>query len=110
MSDAVVLLLSCGHRRELPATVSDEDVYCWLCASLRSIVRQTNQWRIRCLDCRYGRGFGAAGLAANLAADKHCRARPTHRVQILEGSRLEAVRVPQLFLRELPLGIDDPPF
>ena len=110
MSGAVVLLLACGHRRELPATVSDESVYCWSCASLQRLVRQTNQWRLRCLDCRFARGFGAAGYAANLAADKHVRARPTHRVQILEGSRLVAVRVPQVFLQELDLGIDNPPF
>lgn len=109
MADAVVLLLSCGHGQELPARVDVEVSYCYRCRELVKIFSQHDQWRIKCLDCRYGRAFGAGKYAAQRAADKHCRER-THRVQVLEGSRVDGVRTLQMFMNELPMRLDDAPF
>lgn len=110
MVGAVVILLSCGHRQEQQDRVTEETLYCWTCRCDVKIHAQHVQWRIKCLDCRYSRKFGAARLAANYGADAHSRKQPTHRIQVWEGSRLDGVRTPRLFQDSLPIRLDDAPF
>lgn len=60
-------------------------------------------WNVRCYTCAYARGFGAAKINADLAADKHGRRYPHHLVATL-NTTIKSLRIcdaPTLF-SELP--------
>lgn len=72
--------------------------------------RVNADYRMKCLGCHLGRRFGRGRLTAQLFADKHNRKFPTHSIQILNGDKVMEVRVPKYFMKELPFGVDEPPF
>lgn len=65
------------------------------------------EMRVRCRDCTYGRRHGQARLSAQYDADRHHRARPTHRVDVLLGEYVMESREPENMSLQFD---DDAPF
>lgn len=89
-SSRVLITFSCGHNRLFaqPAPKQGETLWCLRCRNERKVISAPNEWKIRCRNCIYSRGFGAAQLNAEISAAKHRMKYPAHVVDIYNGQEL----------------------
>lgn len=59
---------------------------------------------IKCFDCKYARNFGRGKITAQLAADKHLRRMPHHRVVRYEINPVEIFERDETPLFDLATG------
>lgn len=88
-----IAYLSCEHTKD-GAIEFRKETYCWLCRRMVTVQSVKTIYRVDCKSCIYARRFGAGRLNAQLAADKHGKRFPTHRIHIYAGSRLIEDRIP----------------
>lgn len=109
-----LIVLSCLHTvlYDPPLPKPGEYVLCRKCDAYRRAATIPNSYRIECRDCTQPatRGsrteFGGNTHAAEIAADKHARRKPGHRVRVLNGGALVSER-----MHEAPETLlDAPPF
>ncbi len=117
----VVIEFACKHRREFPAKGNipavGEAMYCLRCRAETRVIKQLEEYRVRCSDCRYSRPFGAAKIRAEIAASKHHNRFPYHEVNLWLGTRTVHTwkrNEQKLFTEPLPesgaSGVDAYPF
>lgn len=104
------VVLSCLHtlQFESPYPRIGEYVLCVRCDAYRRAVVPPDSYRVECKDCTRAprTDFGRALITAEIAADKHARKLPGHRVRVLNGHKLVSER-----MHELPATLlDSPPF
>lgn len=82
------ILFDCKHSRifEDPAPKMGDLLWCPRCARNVRVESAPAEWRIRCQDCVYTRGFGRARVNAEVAAAKHRIKQPSHVVDLFDGN------------------------
>jgi hypothetical protein len=104
------ILLDCKHRlnvRGIPPSIGSE-IRCRKCGEVRLVDIAQAEYRARCTQCRYSRGYGTARITALTKATKHA-IQKHHKVNVWLGRKvIETVgkNVAQLTLPE----DDTPPF
>lgn len=109
-----VVVLSCLHTVTFSAPYPKvgEYVLCMRCDAYRRAAALPDSYRIECRDCTNvaTRGsrteFGGNTIAAEIAADRHARRKPGHRVMVLNGDALVSERMSEAD----PSLLDAPPF
>lgn len=109
-----LIVLSCLHTIifDPPLPKRGELVYCRRCEDYRGAATLPESYRIECRDCfnPVSKGsrteFGGNTLAAEIAADKHARRKPGHRVRVLNGDALVSERMHE----PLDFSLDEIPF
>lgn len=106
---STIVTYECDHTaifKTAPPRVGDT-VFCIRCNTDRVVVKAPHEYRISCRVCTFGRAYGVARLAAEIAAAKHAN-KHGHRVRLYDGPKL--VRVIGDTTRPLSLVHKDPPF
>lgn len=97
--------LVCGHlflSRDIPPPMGSE-VYCRDCRNYSMVGYNKTDWRISCVDCKYGRYSGADKTYAHVRASRHVTQYPDHRVKVFracEPDNWELIRSNQEILPE----------
>ena len=103
-----IILLECGRTLQFSFSPpkNGEPVWCSYHTHYVRVKDGRAEYRVRCLDCRYSRSFGAARETANRKAIQHAR-RAEHRVEIRQGAKVlhEVGHVQDALAFD-----DDPPF
>lgn len=117
----VVVEFECHHTRDFPymgnLPAVGEALWCLRCRRETKVIKHLKEYRVRCSDCPYSRGFGANSLQAEIAASKHHNRYPYHEVKLWHGVDVAHVwaRNPdsifaKALLSEKHGGVDQPPF
>lgn len=81
-----VATLLCLHRVDSSVEPRrGEEFFCRPCGEPQVVVSWAAVWRVRCLDCRLHRSYGAARVGAGQAMSHHARTHVEHRVELWEG-------------------------
>ena len=103
-------LLDCKHKlnmRGAPPKVGD-DIWCPRCGEVRIVDSAQPEYRVRCTQCRYSRGYGSARVTALTKASKHALQK-RHKVNIWLGRKI--IETSGANLSQLNLSdVDTPPF
>lgn len=117
LPDYIAVMMDCRHirerrRRDNPQV--GDMMWCLRCHKDVSILKVIEEFRIKCMTCRYGRLGGTRVHGAATYAVKHHRKNPSHEVLILRGLDVVKTFAPQaekLFTEPLPPGVlEVPPF
>lgn len=81
--------LDCNHSLFFHPPVPEvgSTIYCRYCQSAVTVKAVQHEIRIKCTECRYGRGFGQAMLTAETYASKHGSTK-NHTVAIKKGDEV----------------------
>lgn len=90
MSALYLVVLDCKHQLhfQAPPPKVNDILWCNNCRKERRVESAPEEWRIRCVKCTYARTFGVSRTDAELAAGKHLRKMPEHKVKLFNGNRL----------------------
>lgn len=108
--ETAVIIMSCLHTAVFikPTPRVGEYAFCYKCDAYKRAVIRPNAYRLECRDCTKLRetDYGSAKLRCEIAADKHARKSPGHRVVVFNGDVLVSER---MHTAE-PSLLDAPPF
>lgn len=102
-----LVVLSCLHTLtfDTPAPSVGEYVFCFRCNAYRRAAQVPDAYTVDCLDCTRGRKeYSGNHLRAEIAADKHARKFPGHRVRVLNRGEVlsERAHAPEPDLLDVP--------
>lgn len=119
LPDYVMVLFSCFHTREKKRKDGHKPgdvLWCLRCHRDVEVRKIIEEYRVRCMGCRYGRLFGQSKLTAGRKGTAHARAHPDHEIRLYLGTEVLRTWRPELhnFTEILPVGtppeLDTPPF
>ncbi len=84
------ITFDCGHKWHFssPWPKLGDTLWCMSCRRERRVISAPDEWKIRCTNCTYNRGFGAAKINSEIAIGKHRRNHPGHIVKQFNGREL----------------------
>lgn len=117
LPDYIAVQMECFHIRErkrVDAPEIGQPMWCLRCHKDKAVTAHVEQFRLKCLSCRYGRLAGTRRSGAGYTGTKHWRKNPTHDLRMYVGTQEVRRWQPQteeLFTISLQSeGLDTPPF
>lgn len=115
----VTVRFRCMHMREMKRKESDIGTvkWCMRCHQETEIEKVIEQYRLKCMSCRFGRLAGTRRASGGYVGTKHWGKNPTHTLHMYLGMDLVRVWQPQaeeIFTKTLLSDgiteVDVPPF
>lgn len=115
LPDFIAVQMECFHVRERRRNASPavgELMWCLRCHKDKTVTSHIEQFRLKCMSCRFGKLGGTRRSGAGYIGTKHWRKNPTHDLRMYVGTQEVRRWQPQaeeLFTVSLPPGVLEPP-
>lgn len=97
-----IVELACGHFAGEKFVEPRGEFYCAKHATIEQVKRVRPVWRVKCLNCKFGRNSGTSPFLSEVAMARHQKNCPTHKLELWQADKLVTVKVPKVLLSELP--------